>query len=100
MSMDGIVPSDAQGMVPQVMESSMTASMLIPEQFEVTYSFKKPVLFRGYILETSNENPENAPKDWVINVHNCESNENVDIHEVNREPSRDVWVEKLYRIPE
>ena len=96
---DGIT-EQVEGEVPQVMESSMNASQLVPELFEVTYTFKKPVLFRGYIMETSNDGPENDPKDWVINVHNCESNEDADIHEVNREPPRERWTEKLYRIPE
>ena len=76
---------------PPVMESS---------PFEVTYKFQKPVLIRGYILETANERAECDPKDWVLNVHNCETNESIDIHEVNSEAPRDRWVEKIYRIPE
>lgn len=98
MSIDGMPTQEGtviSGEVPLVMESSMNAS----DQFEVTYIFQKPVLIRGYILETANERAECDPKDWVLNVHNCETNESIDIHEVNSEAPRDRWVEKIYRIP-
>jgi hypothetical protein len=74
---------------PQVMESSMNASQLPSETFEVTYRFQKPVLIRGYILETTNDHAECDPKDWVLNVNNCENNESIDIHEVNSDAPRD-----------
>jgi len=102
ISMDGMAPQGAMmmGGEPQVMESSLAASQLPSEPFEVTYRFKKPVLIRGYVLETANERAECDPKDWILNVHNCEDNVSTDIHEVNGEGPRDRWIEKLYRIPE
>ena len=38
--------------------------------FELTYRFEQPILFRGYILETANVDPENDPKDWTVDCRN------------------------------
>jgi len=33
-------------------------------QFNLTYTFEKPILFQGYMLQTSEDEPEWDPKSW------------------------------------
>jgi len=42
--------------------------------FELTYIFEKPILIRGYILETADCDPENDPKDWTVDCRNIADN--------------------------
>ena len=42
--------------------------------FDLTYRFEKPILIRGYILETANCDPENDPKDWIVDCRNIADN--------------------------
>jgi hypothetical protein len=44
------------------------------ETFDLTYRFEKPILIRGYILETANCDPENDPKDWIVDCRNIADN--------------------------
>ena len=50
--------------------------------FELVYNFQKPVLVKGYILETANDDAECDPKDWVVRCHNIDDNSDVQIHSV------------------
>ena len=68
--------------------------------FNLTYQFEKPLLIKGYILETANDNAGNDPKDWRINCWNIEKCYEQDIHVVKDEEPRDRWVEKEYHIDE
>lgn len=68
--------------------------------WEATYKFEKPILIRGYILETANVEPESDPKDWKIYCKNMETKVEHDIHTVTGEETRDRWTEKEYRIDE
>jgi len=48
--------------------------------FELTYRYEHPVLVRGYIIESANDDPDSDPKDWKINCRNIETNFEHDIH--------------------
>jgi len=71
---------------------------IVDDMFELTYRFEKPILIRGYILETANVEGECDPKDWKINCRNIETNFEHDIHTVEGEEARERWIEKEYRI--
>ena len=36
------------------------------DTFRLSYSFRKPILFKGYKIKTANDNPDRDPKDWII----------------------------------
>jgi len=62
IQMEGMPPGAMQmeGMPPM---PSMTASS---GSFELIYNYQKPVLIKGYIIETANDNSDSDPKDWVV----------------------------------
>ena len=35
-------------------------------QFNLTYTFEKPILFQGYMLQTADDEPEWDPKSWKV----------------------------------
>ena len=65
---------------------------------ELTYTYEHPVLVRGYILKTANDDQDSDPKDWKIVCTNVETNEEIEIHCVEGEEARDRDTEKEYRI--
>ena len=59
----------------------------------MTYTFEKPILFQGYMLQTANDNADWDPKNWrVVN----ESGEVV--HSVEDEKPKERLEEKKYRL--
>ena len=70
------------------------------DNWEVTYKFVKPILIRGYILQTGDGGEEFDPKDWKINCKNFFTQKEEDIHTVTDEEKRDRLAEKIYRIDE
>ena len=68
--------------------------------FELTYSFAKPILVKGYILETANVEGECDPKDWTVDCRNIADNVTTVISTVVGEADRDRWVEKEYHVDE
>ena len=40
--------------------------------FTLTYSFEKPILFQGYMLQTASDEPEWDPKSWTVINNNGE----------------------------
>ena len=40
--------------------------------FTLTYTFEKPILFQGYVLQTASDEPEWDPKSWTIIDNNGE----------------------------
>ena len=42
--------------------------------FELTYRFEKPILVRGYILQTADDGDECDPKDWTVDCRNIADN--------------------------
>ena len=66
--------------------------------FELTYIFEKPILIRGYILETADCDPENDPKDWTVDCRNIADNVQTVISTVIDEGNRDRFVEKEFRV--
>ena len=54
-------------------------------QFSITYNFAKPVLVKGYVIQTGNT-PGEDPKDWTISCYNSRTKYNQDIHQVTDEP--------------
>lgn len=66
--------------------------------WEATYKFERPILVRGYILETANVDPESDPKDWKIVCKDIMTKHEIVIHTVTGEETRERWNEKEYRI--
>ena len=59
----------------------------------LTYTFEKPILFQGYMLQTADDNADWDPKNWrVVN----ESGEVV--HTVEDESPKERLEEKKYRL--
>jgi len=83
----------------------MAESMEVPPMpqvdegvFELTYRFEKPILFRGYILETANIEPENDPKSWTVDCRNIADNVSTVVSTIEGEKDRERWVEKEFRV--
>ena len=87
-----------EGMPPGAMMGAPMEVPAMPEvshgEFELTYRFKKPILFRGYILETANIEGESDPKDWTVDCRNIADNVNTVVSTVEGEGEKERWVEK------
>jgi len=66
--------------------------------FDLTYRFEKPILFKGYILETANVNGESEPKDWIVDCRNIADDVSTIVSTVTGEKERESWIEKEYRV--
>ena len=59
----------------------------------MTYTFEKPILFQGYMLQTANDNDDWDPKKWNV----LDSNGAV-VHSVEDEKLKERLEEKKYRL--
>ena len=59
----------------------------------MTYTFEKPILFQGYMLQTADENAGMDPKNWRV----LDSNGEV-VHSVEDESPKERLEEKKYRL--
>ena len=46
---------------------------------ELTYNFEKPVLIRGYIIETADNGVDSDPKNWKIFCRDIDADDDKDI---------------------
>ena len=52
------------------------------DYWEVEYRFEKPILIRGYILKTGDDEGGFDPKDWKINCKDFFTQKYEEIHSV------------------
>ena len=61
--------------------------------FILTYTFEKPILIQGYMLQTASDEPEWDPKCWTVMNNNGEV-----LHQVIDENQKERLEEKNYRL--
>jgi hypothetical protein len=62
-------------------------------QFNLTYTFEKPILIQGYMLQTADDEPEWDPKSWKVMNKDGEV-----LHSVEDENQKDRSQENSYRL--
>jgi hypothetical protein len=50
--------------------------------WEVTYTFVKPILIKGYTLTTGDNEEDFDPKEWTVNCKDFFTQKEEDIHSV------------------